>query len=124
MTEPRATIRLDKWLWYARFFKTRGLASKTVSAGHVRVNAARVSKPAQAVGAGDTLTFPQGKRIRVVRILAPGTRRGPATEAQALYDDLSPAPDPTPPAPKYDRGGRPTKKDRRKADAARQSDLE
>ena len=105
MTEPRATIRLDKWLWYARFFKTRGLAAKTVSAGHVRVNAARVSKPAQAVGPGDTLTFPQAKRIRVVRILAPGTRRGPAPEAQALYEDLSP-PAPPPedrpaPAPKF-----------------------
>ncbi|WP_425052085.1 RNA-binding S4 domain-containing protein [Psychromarinibacter sp. S121] len=128
MTEPRATIRLDKWLWYARFFKTRGLAAKTVSAGHVRVNSARVSKPAQAVGPGDTLTFPQAKRIRVVRILAPGTRRGPAPEAQALYEDLSPpAPEPADrpaPAPKFEGGGRPTKKDRRKSDAMRQHGLE
>lgn len=122
--EPRPTIRLDKWLWYARFFKTRGLAAKCVSAGHVRVNSARISKPAHSVGPDDTLTFPQGRKIRVVRILAPGTRRGPAPEAQALYHDLSPAPDPAPPAPRFDGGGRPTKKDRRRTDAARHSDLE
>ncbi|MDE3080565.1 MAG: RNA-binding S4 domain-containing protein [Paracoccaceae bacterium] len=86
---PRETIRLDKWLWQARFFKTRGLATKSVQDGGVRLNAARVSKPAQQVGPGDTLTFIQGGRVRVVRILATGARRGPALEAQALYDDLS-----------------------------------
>ncbi|WP_172296588.1 RNA-binding S4 domain-containing protein [Pseudoruegeria sp. HB172150] len=121
---PRQTIRIDKWLWYARFFKTRGLAAKTVSAGHVRVNTGRVSKPAHTVGAGDTLTFPQAHRIRVVRILATGTRRGPAPEAQALYEDLTPAQEKAPPAPKFDGGGRPTKKDRRTADSIRHRDLE
>lgn len=123
MDATRATTRLDKWLFFARFFKTRSLAARVVCAGHVRVNAARVSKAAQAAGAGDTLTFPQVNRIRVVRIIDPGTRRGPATEAQELYDDLGPPSDPAPPAPKRN-GGRPTKKDRRSLAAARGFDLE
>jgi ribosome-associated heat shock protein Hsp15 len=88
-------LRLDKWLWQARFFKSRGLAAEVIEAGHVRVNGTRVTRPGRDVGAGDTLTFPQGSRIRLVRILAPGLRRGPAVEAQALYLDLdaSAAPD-------------------------------
>ncbi|AJE47995.1 RNA-binding S4 domain-containing protein [Celeribacter indicus] len=125
--EQRETIRLDKWLWYARFFKTRGLATKLVSAGHVRVNSAKVSKPATAIGAGDVLTFPQASRIRVVRLLACGTRRGPAPEAQALYEDLSPPPvrrDEVPPAPRYEGKGRPTKKDRRTSLLSRGDPLE
>ena len=111
-------MRIDNWLWHARFFKTRSLASKQVSGGHVRVNGNRVSKPAQAVAPEDVLTFVQGDAVRVVRILAPGTRRGPAPEAQTLYDDLTePKPqDSVPPAPKYEGKGRPTKRDRRKLD--------
>jgi ribosome-associated heat shock protein Hsp15 len=121
MTDPvRETIRLDKWLWQARFFKTRSLAAGVVSETRVRVNGTPVSKPARAVGAGDVLTFAKDDRVRVVRILACGTRRGPAPEAQALYDDLSePAPEKQPPNPRYDGGGRPTGRDRRRADAAR-----
>jgi ribosome-associated heat shock protein Hsp15 len=83
-------LRLDKWLWFARFFKTRSLAAAQVSAGHVRVNGARAAKPAHTIRPGDTLTFAQGRAIRVVRILALPLRRGPATEARACYDDLSP----------------------------------
>jgi ribosome-associated heat shock protein Hsp15 len=114
VVDAALTIRLDKWLYYARFFKTRSIAAKVVTGGHVRVNSARVSKAAHAVSVGDTLTFPQGDRIRVARILDPGSRRGPAPEAQALYDDLSPPPDPKQPAAEQGRvGGRPTKKDRR-----------
>ncbi len=115
MNDARPTIRLDKWLWYARFFKTRGLASRVVAGGQVRVNSVRVGKSAHAVGEGDTLTFPQGRRIRVVRILAPGTRRGPAPEAQGLYDDLTPPEERQPPTPRI--GERPTKRDRRALDA-------
>lgn len=108
------TIRADKWLYFARFFKTRTLAAKVVSGGHLRVNGGRAAKPAVPVGAGDVLTFPQADRIRVVRVLATGNRRGPAPEAQALYDDLTPPVEPRTPAPGGDRiGGRPTKKDRR-----------
>jgi ribosome-associated heat shock protein Hsp15 len=85
-------LRLDKWLWQARFFKSRGLAAEVIEAGSVRVNGTRVSRPGRDIIAGDTLTFPQGHRIRVVRILALGQRRGPATEAQDLYIDLDTAP--------------------------------
>ncbi|WP_114966857.1 RNA-binding S4 domain-containing protein [Alkalilacustris brevis] len=127
MPPSRETIRLDKWLWQARFFKTRGLASRAVSNGQIRVNAARVIKPAQAVGAGDTLTFALGRQVKVVRILALGLRRGPAPEAQALYDDLSPPPPPlaeTTGAPSARSGGRPSGKERRSFEQARRSALE
>jgi len=112
VTPPRASLRIDKWLWQARFFKTRTLASRTVSAGHVRLNGQPVSKPGRTVGPGDVLTFPQG---RVVRIVALGDRRGPAPEAQALYDDLSPPQGQRPAS----GGERPTKRDRRAIDSLR-----
>jgi len=88
----RPTQRLDKWLWQARFFRSRTLASQIVAEGHVRLNAQRVTKPATGVGAGDTLTFVQGGRVRLIRVLALGLRRGPASEAAALYADLDPPP--------------------------------
>jgi ribosome-associated heat shock protein Hsp15 len=126
VAEPVAKIRLDKWLWQARFFKTRSLSAKVVSAGHCRVNGSPVAKPAVSVGAEDVLTFPQADDVRVVRIIALGVRRGPAPEARALYSDLDP-PKPrerAPEAPKYDGGGRPTKKDRRVYDKSRPSVLD
>jgi ribosome-associated heat shock protein Hsp15 len=83
-----AKLRLDKWLWQARFFKTRAIAASLVASGHVRVNGTPVSRPGRDISPGDVLTFPQGARIRVVRVLALGQRRGPATEAQALFSDL------------------------------------
>ena len=79
----------------------------------MRVNGTRVAKPAQQVGPGDVMTFPQGQQVRVVRMCAPGTRRGPATEAQTLYEDLTEIKDDVPAAPRYEGGGRPTKKARR-----------
>lgn len=116
---PPDKLRLDKWLWQARFFKTRTLAAKQVGGGHVRVNGVRAVKPAQTVAPGDVLTFVQAQRARVVKIAAIGTRRGPAEEAQALYQDLAP---PEPRAPRIERvGERPTKKDRRAMDALRGS---
>jgi ribosome-associated heat shock protein Hsp15 len=90
-----AKLRLDKWLWQARFFKSRGLAAEVVAAGHVRVNGTPVSRPGRDITPGDVLTFPQGNRIRVVRIHALGLRRGPATEAQGLYTDLDSSGDTT-----------------------------
>jgi ribosome-associated heat shock protein Hsp15 len=89
-TDPDAAarLRLDKWLWQARFFKTRAIAASLVAGGHVRVNGTPVSRPGRDISTGDVLTFPQGSRIRVIRILALGLRRGPATEAQDLYTDL------------------------------------
>jgi ribosome-associated heat shock protein Hsp15 len=92
MTEPEPSIRLDKWLWQARFFKTRGEAARVAAAGAVRLNAVRVSKPAAQVRVGDGLTFAQGGAIRVLRVLALGSRRGPAPEARTLYEDLSARP--------------------------------
>lgn len=114
-TAPRATMRADKWLWHARFFKTRGLATKLIAAGHLRVNGNKVAKSAYAIGPGDVLTFPQAKRVRVVRLKALSERRGPAPEAQALYDDLSPVETPVPKNPGFEGKGRPTGKDRRNA---------
>lgn len=83
-----STIRLDKWLFQARICKSRGIAADFVSAGAVRVNAARVTKPATPIRIGDGLSFVYSGRLRVLRVRALGTRRGPAEEAQALYDDL------------------------------------
>ena len=128
--DPSATtLRVDKWLWQARFFKTRTLAARVVGEGKVRVNAHRISKPARTVAPGDTLTFAQGKIIRVIRVVALGERRGPAPEAQALYEDLDPpkprpARNDNPPMPRFEGKGRPTKRDRRALDLKRDAGLE
>ena len=84
--QPR--LRLDKWLFQARFFKGRDLAAAMITAGHLRLNSRHCPKPGHGVSPGDTLTFPQGDRIRVIRILALGQRRGPSSAAQDLYRDL------------------------------------
>lgn len=109
-----AGLRIDKWLWHARFFKTRSLAARQVAEGRVRVNSVRISKPARAVAAGDVLTFPQANAIRVVKILALGSRRGPAPEARELYEDLAPPEDQPSQRPLVRSGPRPTKKERRR----------
>ena len=106
-------IRLDKWLFFARFFKTRSLSRKQIEAGHVRVNATKVLKPATSISIGQVLTIVQGRTVRVVEVLALGYRRGPASEAQLLYRDLTPKQDSEDPAPGQDRKGRPTKRERR-----------
>ena len=84
----RPTLRIDKWLWQARFFKSRSLAAAFAEEGHLRINGQPTRKAGHAVAEGDVLTFPAGGRIRVVRVLALGYRRGPASEAETLYDDL------------------------------------
>ncbi len=91
-----ATIRIDKWLWQARFFKTRASASRLCLAGRVRIDGKVIAKAHHALKVGDVLTFPQARRIRVVRVAALGVRRGPAREAATLYEDLAPD---TPPVP-------------------------
>lgn len=115
---PAESLRIDKWLWQARFFKTRTLAAKAVSGDGVRINALKVSKPSAAVKPGDVLTFAKEQDIKVVRVVALGERRGPASEAQGLYEDLSDPPAPRPPrAPSRAKGmGRPTKAERRALD--------
>ena len=122
-----SSMRADKWLWHARFFKSRSLAARMVGEGKVRVNGTRISKPSAAVTVGDVLTFTQARQIRVVRVEAISARRGPAGEAQALYTDLDPPserPAPPRPAPGFDGKGRPTKQDRRAFDLSRRQTLE
>ena len=118
------TQRLDQWLWHARFFKTRSLATKLVSGGHVRVDGTRVSKPAHALRPGATLTFPQARRIRVIRVEALSVRRGPAPEAQTLYTDLTPPEEDRPAQARIERTGRPSRNDRRNARLSKQGTLE
>ena len=115
-------LRVDKWLWHARFFKTRTLAAKVVTGGHLRVNSRKIEKSSTCVVAGDVLTFAQEKRIRVIKVIALGTRRGPASEAQLLYEDLSPPQEYDASIPKFDGKGRPTKKDRRAIQHLRETD--
>ncbi len=86
-------MRLDKWLWAARFFKSRVLAADLVASGALRLNSEPCRKSAHSVHLGDVLTFPQGRGIRVVRVMALGEVRGPASEAQQMYQDLAPATD-------------------------------
>ena len=128
MAEKSEKLRVDKWLWHARFFKTRSLAAATVQAGSVRINSEITTKRASTIGAGDVLTFTIGDHIRVIQIDAIGTRRGPAPEAQALYTDLSPPKakpeDKSPINPAFDGKGRPTKRDRRKLDLSKARHLE
>lgn len=120
MVEQRPGLRIDKWLWHARFFKTRSLAAKAV-AGGIRIGETRVTKPSVIVRIGDTVTFPQSREIRLVQVEGLGERRGPAPEAQALYTDLAPiVPKDRAKELESDRvGGRPTKKDRRDMDTLR-----
>ncbi|UTW55398.1 RNA-binding S4 domain-containing protein [Kordiimonas sp. SCSIO 12610] len=120
-------IRLDKWLWYARFFKTRSLASKICKARKIRINGIVSSKASATVKVGDVLTFPKADKIKIVKIEDIGQRRGPAPEAQALYTDLS-EPDLSDPQNSTEKttdyskpvrepgSGRPTKAERRAID--------
>ena len=118
--ENNPSIRLDKWLWYARFLKSRTMASHLCEDGRVRVNRRRISKAHALIRVGDVLNFPQAKKIRVVQVLSLGRRRGPATEATTLYVDLVPSTSPKRAEPtetvsgvRLAGSGRPTKSDRR-----------
>jgi ribosome-associated heat shock protein Hsp15 len=80
--------RLDKWLFHARFYRTRPLAQAAAQAGRVRLNGVRIDKPGHVVKPGDVLTLGRGGQVMAVRIVALAERRGPATEAQKLYEPL------------------------------------
>jgi ribosome-associated heat shock protein Hsp15 len=126
------TQRLDKWLWFARFVKTRTLAAELVGAGKVRLNKMRVEKPAQTVRPGDVLTVTANRRVQLVRVLGIAERRGPSAAARALYEELTAAgdvikpqsapsgvgraPSEVSPAQRPLGSGRPTKKERREID--------
>ena len=119
--------RLDKFLFFSRALKSRTLAQKLIESGAVRVNSERTDRTDHKVGAGDVLTMTLHNRIIVWRIIDAGTRRGPASEAQGLYEDISPPALPraemTPfeavLAQRDDGAGRPTKKQRRETDRLR-----
>ena len=129
MSEQAAEkLRLDKWLWYARFFKTRTLAATIVARGNVRINGTPASKRSTTITAGDVLTFVKDDHIRVIQVDACGARRGPAPEAQELYTDLDPpvrAPKEIVPInPAFEGKGRPSKRDRRQLDLSKARHLE
>lgn len=119
--------RLDKWLWFARIVKSRTLSAKLVSSGRIRVNEERIIKPAVSVVPGDVITAVINRQLKILKVAAPGERRGTAVEARELYEDLTPAPTkpkdlaarPAPVAARTPGSGRPTKRQRRETDALR-----
>lgn len=124
------TLRIDKWLWYARFLKSRTLAAALCGSGKLRLNSEPVRKSHQVLRVGDVLTFPLGAHIRVIRVVALAIRRGPAPEAQTLYEDLEPPQSKQMDSHDIDRrdagvarrdrgSGRPTKTERRATDRLR-----
>jgi ribosome-associated heat shock protein Hsp15 len=80
--------RLDKWLWHARVVKARSSAAALVEAGHVRINGVREKAPGHSVKAGDVLTIGLDRRVRVLKVVGFSERRGDASSARVLYDDL------------------------------------
>jgi len=120
-----ATQRLDKWLWFARVVKSRTLAAEVIGQGKVRLNRTRVLKASQTVRPGDVLTIVLRGRVQVLKVAAPGVRRGPPPEARQLYEDLSPSarePEDEPAAQRLPGAGRPTKKDRREIDRLKEEE--
>ena len=87
--------RLDQWLWYARFAKSRTLAQALIARGKVRVNRGRIDKTSHLIKPGDVVTLSLGPRVRVIEVVTLGTRRGPAEQAAALFVELTPALDRT-----------------------------
>lgn len=125
MTETGGKQRIDKWLFFARVVKSRSLAAKLAASGRVRVNADKIGYASHGVKPGDVLTIPVERRILVYKIMLIGDRRGPAPEAQLLYEDISPPPGPKNTfkdmiLPQRDASsGRPTKRERRAIDRLR-----
>ena len=123
MADPLESLRVDKWLWAARVFKTRGLAADACDGGKVDVNA-HAAKPAKPLRPGDVVrvTLPEG-RHRTLKVARLADRRGSATVARALFEDLTPPEPPRTrlaPPPRREAGaGRPTKRDRREIDRLR-----
>ena len=121
-------VRIDKWLWAARFFKTRSLAAEAIAAGKVEVNEERV-KPAKPIGLGDSVSVRLGPYLHVVFVRGLSERRGPATVAATLYEEtaesiavrakLAEQLRMAPAAFVYEDKGRPTKRDRREIDRFR-----
>jgi ribosome-associated heat shock protein Hsp15 len=83
------SLRIDKFLWFARLAKSRSVAQKLAEDGHIRLNGRRIDRAHAPVRAGDLITFPHPTRVRVVRVLALPGRRGSAPEAQDCYEELT-----------------------------------
>ena len=88
-----AALRLDRFLWFARFARSRAIARQMVESGRVRIDGRRVERVAQPVRVGAVLTFAQGGSVRVIRVERLPVRRGPASEAASCVTDLSPGVD-------------------------------
>ncbi|WP_424984122.1 RNA-binding S4 domain-containing protein [Maritalea sp. S77] len=123
MNTPAGKQRIDKWLWFVRCVKTRTLAQKLVNGGHVKINKERCSDCAHKVKVGDVLTVTLPRQIKIYRVVELGEKRGSATQAAELYEDLSPpplpksdGPRPLPQAVREKGAGRPTKKERRQTE--------
>lgn len=118
--ESFAAVRIDRWLWAARAFRSRSLAAQACSGGKVSVNGVS-AKPHKLVRPDDLVGVTTSLGVRQWRVLGIAERRGPAAQARALYDDLTPPPLPGErPAEIRQRGeGRPTKRDRRRLDRFR-----
>lgn len=84
-------MRIDRWLWHARVVKTRALGAKLAQSGHVRINGRRIDAAGRAVRRDDVLTIALQNAVRVLKVVGFGERRGPATEARRLYDELGAA---------------------------------
>lgn len=115
--------RIDKWLWHARVVRTRSAATALANEGHVRINGQRIDAASRPVKPGDVVTVALDRSVRVLKVTGFAERRGPADDAQGLWEDLTEpvAPAPAePPAPRREAGaGRPTKRDRRALDRLR-----
>lgn len=84
------SLRIDKYLWFARLSKSRSAAQKLAEDGHIRLNGRRIERAHAPVRTGDLITFPHGEEgVRVVRVIQLPVRRGPAPEAQSCYDELT-----------------------------------
>lgn len=114
--------RLDKWLWCARLVKTRSGAARLIADGKVRINGERIQKPSRLVHDGDVVTAANQGRLTVARVIGFAERRGPASIAQTLYEDLTPAQTPMADDGQARPGKWPTKRDRRRLDAFRRGD--
>ncbi len=110
--------RIDKWLWHARVVKTRTAAAALVTSGCVRLNGGRNDTASHAVKAGDIVTIALDRQVRVLKVAGFAERRGGASEASLLFEDLTPPPGPRPDEPpavavREPGQGRPTKRERR-----------
>lgn len=130
-TPSNQSQRIDKWLWHARFFKTRSLAQKQVVTGKIRVDREKISSPSRKVLIGNVLTITRERDIKIIEILDIADKRGPYSQAQLLYNDLSP---PKPEKQKQEvtvesmsriqSEGRPTKHQRKQIMAMKRNSVE